>query len=105
MVGITPAVKALIAQLAKLGASSTVKDVENVVTAAGDILDAAPNGETYHVEIEALLAQEGGWKEMAEKGDAGLRESVKKFMERFGEFDATFVICSCCVGVWTDGWA
>lgn len=85
MVGITPAVKAQIERLAKLGPSSTVKDVENVVTAAGDILDDGPNGETYHEEIEALLAQEGVWKDVAEKGDGELRESVKKFMERYGE--------------------
>lgn len=95
--------KTLIASLSKLGSSSTGKDVEKVVTAAGDTLDEGPNGETYMEEIEALLAQEGYWKEMAEKSDPELKAIVTRFMERFGEC-MCLSACIDVLGSWADGW-
>lgn len=90
---ITPAGEALIDMLAKLNPSSTVRDVQTIVDIAGAILDDKPSGETFDEEIKALLAQEEGWKEMAKQADTGLKEIIKKFMERYGG-RALYFACS-----------
>lgn len=83
---IIPAVQRLIDLVAKLTVFSTVKDVQEIVDAAAELLDDKPDGQTFNEEIKALLEREEPWKEMVRKGEPGLREEIKRFMERFGEY-------------------
>ena len=84
---LTPIARTLLEMLAKLDAFSGAKVVHRIVDVAGDILDnPPPGGGSRDEEIAALLDQEEGWKEMAERSAVGLKEDVKKFFEPFGEW-------------------
>lgn len=80
------AVETLITALSNTPESPTTKDVIRVVDAAADLLDDEPNGVTHDAEIRALLAEEIVWKGMAARSEAGVKERMKKFMQRYGEY-------------------